>query len=122
MTKIVIVEDEVTILEMYKLKFETEGYAVYTAENGKVGLEVIQKTNPDIILLDIMLPELNGIDMLKQLRQKPWGKGIKVVILTNLGDDDIEASLAPWGIDRYIVKAQYTPREVVNAVKEVLLK
>ncbi|MEI8188022.1 MAG: response regulator, partial [Candidatus Saccharibacteria bacterium] len=80
MKKIAIIEDDQAISQMYRMKFESEGYQVETAENGKLGLELAEKMKPDMILLDIMMPEMNGDEMLAQMREQPWGKHIKVMV------------------------------------------
>ena len=82
MPKIAIIEDDQAISQMYRIKFEAEGYDVETAENGKLGLELAEKIQPDIILLDLMMPEMNGDEMLQNMRQTEWGKTIPVIILT----------------------------------------
>ena len=89
MAKVAIVEDDQVISQMYRIKFESEGYDVETAANGKLGLEMIEKTQPDIVLLDLMMPEMNGDEMLEKLRSTPWGKGLRVIILTNVGEQEI---------------------------------
>ena len=72
MAKIAIVEDDQAISMMYRIKFEAEGFEVETAANGKLGLELVEKMKPDIILLDLMMPEMNGEEMLEHLRKKSW--------------------------------------------------
>lgn len=118
--KIVIVEDETSISQMYTIKFESEGYAVTTAENGKQGLEIIEKTRPDLVLLDLMMPEMNGDEMLKRMRSTDWGKYVKVIILTNASKDEASKEIDDMFIEDYIVKAHYTPQQVVDTVKAVL--
>ncbi len=120
MTKIAIIEDDAAISQMYRIKFESEGYSVETAENGRLGLELIAKMKPDIILLDLMMPEMNGDEMLVKLRQEPWGKDIKVVILTNMGESEAPATIHELGVLAFIVKANMTPRQVAELVKEQL--
>ena len=78
--KVAIVEDDMAISQMYRLKFETEGYEVQTADNGRLGLELAEEFKPDIILLDLMMPEMTGDEMLAELRKKPWGKDVTVFI------------------------------------------
>ncbi len=85
MTKIAIIEDDQAISQMYRFKFEAEGYSVETAENGKLGLELTKTFKPDVILLDLMMPEMSGDDMLELLRKEPWGKDITVIVLTKIG-------------------------------------
>ncbi len=117
---IAIVEDDQAIREMYRLKFEAEGYNVVMAENGKRGLEVSEKNKPDLILLDLMMPEMTGHDMLKVMRSTDWGKKIKVIILTNVSKDEAYPLVKEFGVDGFVVKAHYTPQEVVDTVNQVL--
>ena len=122
MFKIAVVEDDEPIREMYKFKLENSGYKVCTAKNGKLGLEVVQEEKPDLILLDIMMPEMNGDIMLQKLRETDWGADIRVVVLTNLSKDEAPHTLRFLNVDRYVVKAHHTPAQVIEIVKEVLGK
>jgi two-component system phosphate regulon response regulator PhoB len=119
-TKIAIVEDDQAISAMYRMKFEAEGFTVETAANGKLGLQLAEEMRPDIILLDLMMPEMNGDEMLEKMRKTSWGKTIKVVILTNSGEEQAPPELKSLGIRRYIVKAEMTPRQVAEMVKQEL--
>lgn len=120
MTKIAIVEDDQAISQMYRIKFEGEGYLVETAENGKLGLETIQKMKPDIVLLDVMMPEMNGDEVLEKLRATPWGKKIKVIVLTNMGEQELSPKIKELGVSAVILKADMTPRQVADIVKKHL--
>ena len=120
MTKVAIIEDDQAISQMYRIKFESEGYQVETAENGKLGLELAENMKPDIILLDLMMPEMNGDEMLTKLRATSWGKNIKVIILTNMGEQEAPESLKQQNVRRFIVKAEMTPRQVAEMVKQEL--
>lgn len=120
MPKIAIIEDDQAISQMYRLKFEAEGYETETAENGKVGLELAEKMQPDIILLDLMMPEMTGDQMLAKLRATPWGKNIKVIILTNMGEQEVPQSVKELGVVDVILKADMTPRQVAELVKKQL--
>jgi DNA-binding response OmpR family regulator len=115
-TKIAIVEDDVAIAQMYRMKFEAEGFEVETAENGRLGLALAEEMKPDIILLDLMMPEMPGDEMLKELRATDWGKDIKVIILTNMGEQEAPAIIKELGVRRFIVKAEMTPRQVAEMV------
>lgn len=115
-----IVEDDQAIRDMYKLKFEAQGYRVVTANNGKEGLELAEKTKPDIILLDLMMPEMTGDEMLKKMRATDWGKNIKVIVLTNVSKDEAFPLVSPLGVSGFVVKAHYTPQEVVDEVRKSL--
>jgi len=119
-TKIAIIEDDAAIAQMYRMKFEAEGYEVETAENGKLGLELAQTMMPDMILLDLMMPEMNGDEMLQHLRATDWGKNIKVIILTNMGEQEAPEILKTLGVSAFIVKADMTPRQVAELVEQNL--
>ena len=120
MTKIAIIEDDAAISQMYRIKFETEGYSVETAENGKLGLSLIEEMKPDIVLLDLMMPEMNGDEMLQKLRATDWGKNIKVIVLTNMGESEVPATIKELNVCAFILKANMTPRQVAELVKEQL--
>ena len=118
--KVVIVEDDLAISQMYRMKFEAEGYDVATAENGQIGLEVIEDFKPDVVLLDMMMPQMNGDEVLKVMRQNDWGKDTPVMILTNVGKEEASKELAALNVHSYIVKAEMTPKQVAEQVKAVL--
>jgi two-component system response regulator ArlR len=120
MQKIAIIEDDQAIAQMYRIKFETEGYEVETASNGRLGLELAGSMRPDIILLDLMMPEMNGDEMLTKLRKTSWGKDIKVIILTNMGEQEAPEGVKHQDVRRFIVKAEMTPRQVAEMVKAEL--
>lgn len=120
MTKIAIIEDDQAISQMYRIKFEAEDFEVETAENGKLGLELVEKMKPDIILLDLMMPEMTGDEMLVKLRATSWGKNIKVIILTNMGEQEAPEVVKSLDVRRFIVKAEMTPRQVAEMVKKEL--
>ncbi len=118
MPKIAIVEDDLAIAQMYRLKFEAEGYKVEIAENGKLGLELCEKLKPDMVLLDLMMPEMNGDEMLEKLRSTDWGKHMKVIVLTNVGEQEAPAKLKELDISAYVVKAEMTPKQVADLAKQ----
>jgi DNA-binding response OmpR family regulator len=118
--KVAIIEDDITISQMYRFKFEAEGYQVETAGNGKLGLALAEEMKPDIILLDLMMPEMNGDEMLKKLRATSWGKNIKVVVLTNMGEQEIPEEVKQMDVVAVILKADMTPRQVAELVKQQL--
>lgn len=120
MSKIAIIEDDSAISQMYRIKFEAEGYQVETAENGKLGLALIEEMKPDIVLLDLMMPEMTGDEMLAKLRATDWGKDIKVIVLTNMGESEIPESMKELGVLSCILKANMTPRQVAELVKQHL--
>ncbi len=118
MSKIALIEDDTAISQMYRIKFEAVGYTVETAENGKVGLKLIQEMKPDIVLLDLMMPEMDGSEMLQLLRKEPWGKDVKVIILTNMGESEAPDVINELNVSAFILKASMTPRQVAELVKE----
>lgn len=120
MSKIAIVEDDLTIAQMYRMKFEAEGYKVEIAENGKLGLALCERMKPDMVLLDLMMPEMNGDEMLAAMRKTEWGKSTKVIILTNVGEQEAPESLKKLGVNDFIVKAEMTPSQVAEFVKSKL--
>jgi DNA-binding response OmpR family regulator len=120
MPKIAIIEDDQAISQMYRFKFEAVGYTVETAENGKLGLALAESMKPDIILLDLMMPEMTGDEMLELLRKTDWGKDIKVIILTNVGEQEIPPQIKELGVSDVILKADMTPSQVEAVVKKYL--
>jgi len=120
MTKIAIIEDDPVISQMYRMKFEADGFDVQLAKNGVDGVALVENYTPDIILMDLQMPEMGGEEALAIIRKKDWGKDIPVIILTNLGEEEAPKGIRELGIHSYIVKAELTPRQVVGRVKEAL--
>ena len=120
MIKIAIIEDDPTISQMYRMKFESDGFEVRLAANGQIGVGVVEKFQPDIILLDLQMPEMNGTEALRYIRAKDWGKTIPVIVLTNLGEEEAPREIKELGVHSYIVKANLTPRQVVEQVKSAI--
>lgn len=120
MAKVAIIEDDQAIAQMYRIKFEQDGYTVETAEDGKLGLALAENMKPDIILLDLMMPVMNGDEMLAAMRKTDWGKNIKVVILTNMGEQEIPPEVKKLNVEAVILKADMTPRQVADLVKKHL--
>ncbi|HAO81731.1 MAG TPA: response regulator [Candidatus Veblenbacteria bacterium] len=118
--KILIVEDEPDLLKILADKFSNEGFGVTTAGDGEEGLTAIAKDKPDVILLDIIMPRLDGMSMLKKMRQEPANKDIPVIILTNLADSDAVVSSLEHGVFDYLIKTDWQLAEVVNKVKRRL--
>lgn len=120
MTKIAIVEDDQVINQMYRMKFEAAGFEVATASDGEAGVMMVEKFKPDLILMDLQMPHMNGAEALAIIRKNGWGKNIPVIILTNLGQEEAPKTLETLGIHSYIVKAELTPSQVVARAKEAL--
>lgn len=120
MTKIAIIEDDTVINQMYRMKFEADGFEVKIADNGRRGVALAESFKPDLILLDLSMPEMDGAETLAEIRSKDWGEDIPVIILTNLGEEEAPKTLRMLGIHSYIVKADLTPRQVVSRAKDAL--
>jgi len=118
--KILIIEDEPSLLDVLEDKFSTEGFDVLKAENGNRGLEIALKEHPDLILLDIILPEMDGMTMLKKLREDVWGKDALVIILTNLNDAQSVLQSLENGVYDFLVKTDWKLEDVLKKVKEKL--
>lgn len=120
MAKILIIDDDALMVRMYQTKLKSDGYEVATAADGKEGMEKIKKETPDLVLLDIMMPVMNGLELLKKLKADKETKNLPIVLLSNVGEEaDINKGLE-MGAVAYLVKASYTPKEVVQKIKEVL--
>jgi DNA-binding response OmpR family regulator len=117
---ILLIEDDPMVVRMYKRKFDQEGYEVSLAFNGQEGLEVLKRKRPDIVLLDIMMPKLSGIDTLKIIKSDPQYADLPVVMLTNLGDraQDTE-KCKELGAEDYWVKANMRLDEVVSNIERI---
>jgi DNA-binding response OmpR family regulator len=120
MKKILIIEDDPFLSEMYATKFSQSGFQAEIAADGIKGMKKIEASKPDLILLDIVLPKLDGFEILKRIKKDSKLKEIPVILLTNLGQkNEVEKGLA-LGANEYIIKAHFTPTAVVAKVKEIL--
>ena len=121
-TKVLIVDDDAFLLDMYALKFKESGFQVEIAKDGDEAYEKIKSANPRAILLDIVMPKIDGFDVLRKIKQDNIAPNAIILILTNLGQkEDVERGLK-LGADDYIVKAHFTPSEVVAKVKSLLAR
>jgi len=120
MKSILLVEDDPFLIEIYTTKFKQVGFSIEKVEDGEECLRKLKEKTPDLLLLDIVLPNLNGWEILRKMKEDDNLKNIKVVILSNLGEkQDIEKGIK-LGAIKYLVKAHYTPSEVVEEVKKIL--
>mgnify|MGYP000232785036 CR=1 FL=1 len=118
MKKLLLIEDDSALREIYKRVFEENGWKVYEAENGKVALEMLKKCSPDIILLDILMPEKDGFDFLRAFKEK--GMKYPVVVLTNLSGEEYRQKTLELGARDYLLKVDFTPQELVKKVESYL--
>lgn len=121
--KVLLVEDDLMLCEMYQMKFESEGFLVWKGNNGVEGLKLLEEKGvPDILLLDVIMPQMDGFTMLAKVKENPAWKNIPVILLTNLGqENDVKKGIA-MGANDYLVKANFTPAQVVEKVKTLLTK
>jgi DNA-binding response OmpR family regulator len=116
MKKILLIEDDPFLVDIYSIKLKESGYDVIVAEEGEAGLKKIKEESPDLVLLDIVLPNFNGWEILRKVDTK----NVKIVVLSNLGEKDEVEKGIKLGAVKYLVKAHYTPTEVVAEVKKIL--
>ena len=119
MQKILIIEDEEALLKMLAKKLVREGYAVVTAPNGEVGLAMIRKENPDLVLLDILMPKMGGMEVLERMHADKKLSKIPVIIISNSGQPVEIERAKTLGIRDYLVKAEFDPQEVIEKVKKI---
>lgn len=116
--KVLIVDDDVKLLDVLSTKFEQSGYVTFTAKDGLEGLEIAFKEHPDLILLDLRMPRLDGEGFLKKLRDNPWGKDVPVIVLTNSDSGKTIYLNIKDAVQGYFVKAEVSLKEITTAVKQ----
>ena len=121
-TKILMVDDDKMLIDMYKERLELAGYAVEISRDGEEGLAKVHQTKPDVVLLDIMMPKVNGYEALASLKSDPSTKDIPVIILSALMRDVNKAKAVEAGADDYIIKSEAMPVDVIKKVEAVLKK
>lgn len=119
---ILLVDDDLTLREMYSERLKAEGFVVEMAKDGEEALTKAAEIHPNIILLDIMMPKINGLDVLKKLREQDETKAIPVIVLTALIQDREKMESITRGADDYIVKSETMPGEVIQKVKDLLMR
>ena len=118
--KILIVEDDIMISSMYKIKLEQAGFEVFVADDGARGLEMAVEKKPDIILLDVILPQMDGFSLLQELKINKHFKNTPIIMLTNLGTSEDKEKGASYGASDYLVKANLTPADIVDTINKYL--
>ncbi len=119
MAKVLVIDDDLDLQDLYKFTFESAGHEIYQAFNGKEGLEKIEKTNPDIIILDVIMPEMNGFEVMQEIRLRPEMCLIPVIMLTSLSKAKDKLTGIKLGADDYLVKP-LEPYELLSRVDELL--
>src|SRR5207248_11369047 len=117
---VLLVEDDPSVLEMYRLKLELDGYRVNTALDGEEGLKKASDLKPDIIFLDIRLPKMDGLEVLRKLRAQDKTREIPVIILSNYDEEDLVARGLRLGAHEYLIKARTTPTSLSEGLEDWL--
>jgi DNA-binding response OmpR family regulator len=120
--KILIVEDEPFLLDMYKMKFKQGGFEVISATDGEEAIKISRREKPDIILLDIMMPKIDGFEVLENLKKNSLTKSIPVLIFSNFSQKEQKEKGIALGAADYFVKTNYTPAQVLEKVESVLIE
>lgn len=116
--KILIIDDETDLLQVLMDTLTSEGFSVLGAKNGEEGLELALKEHPDLILLDIIMPVMDGMTMLYELRKDPWGNSVPVILLTNLSDAERVAEALRLRVYDFLVKSDWKLKDLVTKIKE----
>lgn len=120
MAKILLVEDDNNLREIYAARLETEGYTIFSANDGEQALAIAVREQPDLIISDVMMPKISGFDMLDILRSTPETRNVKVIVMTALSQEEDRERGRQLGADRYVVKSQVTLEDIVGMVKDIL--
>lgn len=118
--QILIVEDEPALISALRIKLEMAGYKVHLAPDGEAGLKASTNLHPDLILLDIIMPKMDGLTMLAKLREDKWGETAKIMLLTNLSDEKKAMAAVQHGVYDYLVKTDWKIDDVLEKVKSRL--
>ena len=120
MKKILLVEDDPFLIDIYTVKFKKVGYSVEVVSRGDMVLKKAKSIKPDLIILDIVLPNMDGWEVLQAIKKSNQLKKTKVIILSNIGEkEDIERGLK-YGVVKYLIKSRYTPSEIAEEIKEII--
>ncbi|MBD3362964.1 response regulator [Candidatus Dojkabacteria bacterium] len=118
--KILIVEDEIPLRKALTRKLTQEGYLVTEAENGKDGLNKASAEKPDLIITDIVMPDMDGLNMIKNIRESDWGKDAHIILITNLNNSDDVATALQYNVIDYLVKSDMKLKDIIDKVNEKL--
>lgn len=120
MTKVLIIDDDGTMRSLYERVFTLEGFTVELADSGKTGMEKVQTTNPDIVLLDMMMPVINGLEVLEKIKADPATSHIPVIVMSNYSELSISTRAIQLGADQYLIKSDTDPSNAVEIVRKTL--
>lgn len=119
---VMIIEDDAALLDLYKTRFEIEGFNVITANRGDEALVIAEKENPSLFVVDIMLPGVDGLKVIEELKKSPKHKNASIVALTALDLDDVKKKALAVGADEYLIKSRITLHDIVTTAQDVLEK
>ena len=122
MAKILFIEDDPLLVKIYSTRLSADGFEVLSAENGEAGLQVAETQVPDLIVLDIMMPRLDGFSVLEKLRQSEKTRNTPILVYSNLGQEDEIVRAKKMGATDFVIKANLSPTEMINKIKEHLPK
>jgi len=117
--KILIVEDDNFVAEVYFAKLSEMGYEIILAQNGKEGLVALEENKIDLILLDILMPVMDGVEMLEEIKKRKEWENIPVILLTNVGEQESIRKVREMGVKNYLIKSHFTPAEVIEKIESV---
>jgi len=120
MKKILLIEDDPFLIDIYVTKFKESGFSVEVANDGESAFRYLEEKKPDLVILDIVLPQIDGWEILRKIKSTPGLKNLKVIILSNLSQkEEVERGINLGSI-KYLIKAHYTPSQVVEEIKEII--
>ncbi len=120
MQNILLVEDDPFLIDIYTTKLEESGFSVEVANDGEVALRKARENKPDLVILDIVLPQIDGWEILRRIKSEPEFKNLKVIILSNLGQKEEVEKGIKLGAAKYLIKAHYTPSQVIKEIKKTI--
>ena len=120
--KLLLIEDDITLRDLYQARFGLEGFAMDVATDGETGLKKAQDTLPDVILLDLRIPKLSGFEVLRQLKQDDKTKAIPVIVLTALSGDEDKEQVMKLGGAAFLTKSETVPKQVLEEINKVMPK
>jgi len=120
MKKLLVIDDESVVRKALSSQFDASEIKVITASDGEEGLATALKERPDLMLVDLLMPKMDGLAMLKALREDDWGKNARVIVLSNLGDEEKVSAADAFGIEDYLVKVNWNVTDVVDKIKKKL--
>lgn len=122
MLKIAIVEDDPMISEIYQKKFSDQGYSVIIATTGEQILDMAKKQKIDVILLDLLIPHLDGFEVIKNIRNGNYDKNIKIIVSSNMAEKEDQDRAMSLGANGFVIKARFTPSQLVEEIKKIIIE